>query len=83
MLNNREIVTERPSSETDKPQGNAEEPSSHSETASNCGTVTASVKVASSRLIVVNENNTIIEIWSNTTGLKRPFYSLRVKELLV
>ncbi len=77
VLNNREIVTERPSSEIDKPKGNAEEPSSHS------ATIEASVTVASSRLIVVDENNRIVGIWSNTTGTKRAFYSLRVKELSV
>ncbi|GAG88279.1 unnamed protein product [marine sediment metagenome] len=29
---------------------------------------------------MVDENDTIVEIWSNTTGTKRNFYSLRVKE---
>jgi len=80
VLNNREIVTEKPLSETDKLEGIAEEPSSHSETTSHCATIRASVTAASSRLIVVDENDTIVEIWSNTTGTKRSFYSLRVKE---
>ena len=80
VLNNREIVTEKPLSKTDKLEGIAEEPSSHSETTSHCATIRASVTAASSRLIVVDENNTIVEIWSNTTGTKRSFYSLRVKE---
>ncbi|MBA7678573.1 hypothetical protein ES703_86851 [subsurface metagenome] len=80
VLNNREIVTHKPLSETDKLEGIAEVPSSHSETNSHCATIRASVTVASSRLIVVDENDTIVEIWSNTTGMKRSFYSLRVKE---
>ena len=80
MLNNREIVTERPSSEIDKLKGNAEEPSSHHEATSNGETIRASVTVMPSRRIVVDENDTIVEIWSNTIGTKRPFYSLRVKE---
>lgn len=74
VLNNREIVTEKPLSETNKLEGIAEEPSSH------CATIRASVTAASSRLIVVDANDTIVEIWSNTTGTKRGFYSLRVKE---
>ncbi len=80
VLNNCEIVTEKPLSETDKLEDIVEEPSSHSETNSHYATITASVTVASSRLIVVDENDTIVEIWSNTTGTKRSFYSLRVKE---
>jgi len=80
VLNNREIVTEKPLSETDKLEGLAGVPSSHSETTSHCATIRASVTVASSRLIVVDENDTIVEIWSNTTGTKRSYYSLRVKE---
>lgn len=80
VLNNRKIVTEKPSSEMDKLQATAEEPSSLSETASRSATIRASVTAASSRLIVVDENDRIIEIWSNTTGTKRGFYSLRVRE---
>ncbi len=80
VLNNREIVTEKPLSETDKLEGIVEAPSSHSGTNSHCATIRASVTAASSRLIVVDENDTIVEIWSNTTGTKRSFYSLRVKE---
>ena len=80
VLNNREIVTEKPSGEMDRLCDAAEVPSSHSETTSHCATIRASVTVASSRLIVVDENDTIVEIWSNTTGTKRSFYSLRVKE---
>ena len=80
VLNNREIVTEKPSSELDRLHDIAEEPSSHSKTTPHCATIRASVTVMSSRLIVVDENDTIIEVWSNTTGTKRFFYSLRVKE---
>ena len=80
VLNNREIVTEKPLSETDKLEGIVEEPSSLSETTSHCATIRASVTAASSRLIVVDGNDTIVEIWSNTTGTKRSYYSLRVKE---
>ena len=79
VLNNCEIVTEKPSGEMDKLSDAAEAPPSHSETTSHCATIRASVTVASSRLIVVDENDTIVEIWSNTTGTKRSFYSLRVK----
>lgn len=80
VLNNREVVTEKPSPQSDQLVKTAEEPFSLNETASRSATIKASVTVASSRLIVVDENDTIIEIWSNTTGLKRSFYSLRVKE---
>ncbi len=80
VLNNREIVTEETWREMNSSQDTATETTSHSQTASSAGTITASVKVASSRQIVVGENDTIIEIWSNTTGTKRSFYSLRVKE---
>ena len=52
----------------------------YSQTASSAGTIRASVTVTPSRLIVVNENERIVEIWSNTTGTKMNFYSLRVKE---
>ena len=47
---------------------------------SHYATIRASVTVASSRLIVVDENDRIVEIWSNTSGMKRSYYSLRVKE---
>lgn len=36
--------------------------------------------VSPGRLIVVDENDRIVEIWSNTKALKGSFYSLRVKE---
>ena len=80
VLNNGEIVTEKPSGEMDRLCEAAEVPSSHSETNSHYATIRASVTVASSRLIVVDENDTIVEIWSNTTGTKRSYYSLRVNE---
>ncbi len=80
VLNNREIVTEKPSSEMNKSPDRDEEPFSPSETASHSATIRASVTGASSRQIVVDENDRIIEIWSNTTGTKRGFYSLRVRE---
>lgn len=80
VLNNCEIVTEKPPSELDKLYSTAEEPSSHRRTTSSTATITASFTVTPSRLIVVDENDTITEIWSNTTGLKGSFYSLRVKE---
>ena len=80
VLNNREIVTEETWREMNKPQDAAQESTSQSRTASSSGTITASVKVMSSRLIVVDANNRIVGIWSNTTGTKRAFYSLRVKE---
>ncbi len=80
VLNNREIVTEKPSGEMDRLYDAAEVPSSDHETTSYYATIRASVTVASSRLIMVDENDTIVEIWSNTTGTKRSYYSLRVKE---
>ena len=80
VLNNREIVTEETWREMNSSQDTAAGSTSYSETASNCGMVRASVTVMPSRRIVVDENDTIVEIWSNTTGTKRNFYSLRVKE---
>ena len=80
VLNNREIVTDKTSSQVDELLGTTEKPSSHREATSHCGTIKASVTGASSRLIVVDGNDRIVEIWSNTTGTKRVFYSLRVKE---
>ncbi len=80
VLNNSEIVTERPVSKINRLCDTVEVPSSHQETTSHSATIRASVTAASSRLIVVDGNDTIIEIWSNTTGTKRRFYSLRVKE---
>ena len=80
MLNNGEIVTEKPSSEIDRLCDTVEVTSSQHETTSHYATIRARVTVASSRLIVVDENDRLIEIWSNTTGTKRAFYSLRVKE---
>ena len=80
VLNNREIVTEETWREMNSSQDTAAGSTSYGETTSNRGTVTASVTVMPSRRIVVDENDTIVEIWSNTTGTKRNFYSLRVKE---
>lgn len=80
VLNNREIVIEKPTVESYGVQGTVGEASSDNKKASRSATITASVTVAPSRLVVVNENDRIIEIWSNTTGTKRGFYSLRVKE---
>ncbi len=80
VLNNREIVTEKTWYEMNKSRDTVEEPSSHSETASAVGTVRACVTVTPSRLMVVDGNGRIVEIWSNTTGTKRDFYSLRVRE---
>jgi len=80
VLNNHEIVTEKPTGEWDNSCSTAEEPSSHRRTISSTTEITASFTVLPSRLIVVDEYDRIVEIWSNTTGLKRSFYSLRVKE---
>ncbi len=80
VLNNREIVTEETWREMNSSQDKVAGSTSYSETASPTGTITASVTVMPSRRIVVDENDRIIEIWSNTTGTKRNFYSLRVKE---
>lgn len=83
VLNNREIITKETWREMNSSQDTVAESTSYSRTTSPSGTIRASVKVASSHLIVVGENDTIIEIWSNTTGTKQDFYSLRVKELSV
>ena len=80
MLNNGEIVTEKPSSEIDRLCDNVEVTPSQHETTSHCATIRARVTVASSRLIVVDENDRIIEIWSNTNGANGGFCSLRIKE---
>ena len=80
VLNNREIVTEETWREMNSSQDTAAGSTSYNETASPAGTMTASVTVMPSRLIVVDENDRIILIWSNTTGTKQNFYSLRVKE---
>ncbi len=80
VLNNREIVTEKTWHEMNKSRDRAEEPSSYSETSSPTATIKASVTVTPTRKIVVDENDRIVEIWSNTTGTRRGFYSLRVSE---
>ena len=76
VVGNREIVLERPSIQTDdEPQDTSEKSGS-----SASGTVTAHATGASARRIVVDENDQITGIWSNTTGTKRGYYSLRVRE---
>ena len=80
VLNNREIVTEETWREMNSSQDTAAGSTSYSEAVSPAGTITVSVTVMPSRRIVVDENDTIVEIWSNTTGTKRNFYSLRIKE---
>ena len=79
VVDNREIVLERPAVVADEPQGAAKD-GSPSESDSHTGSVTARVTGASARVIVVDENDRIIEVWSNTTGTKRPYYSLRTRE---
>ena len=80
VLNNHEIVIEKPPAEFDRSQGVMGEASRESTKGTHSATISASVTVTPSRVIVVDEDDTIIEIWSNTTGTKRGFYSLRVKE---
>jgi hypothetical protein len=76
VVGNREIVLERPSIRTDNgPQDTSDESGS-----SVSGTVTARATGASARMIVVDENDRITGIWSNTTGTRRGYYSLRVRE---
>jgi len=76
VVGNREIVLERPSVQTDdEPQDTSEKSGS-----SASGTVTARATGASARRIVVDEYDQITGIWSNTTGTKRGYYSLRVNE---
>ena len=79
VIDNREIVIERPTLVTDEPQGTSVG-SSPSASNSSAGSVTAHATAASARRIVVDENDRVIEVWSNTTGTKRGYYSLRVRE---
>lgn len=79
VVGNREIVLERPTIVTNEPQATSED-SSHSESDSCTGSVTARATAASARVIVVDENDRVIQVWSNTTGTKRGYYSLRVRE---
>lgn len=83
VLNNREIVTEKTWNAINNNEGAVAESTSDSQTASSQGTIVASVKVMPSRLILVDEQDRIIEVWSNTTGTEQGFYSLRVQELSV
>lgn len=80
VLSSGEVVTEKPSTESDKLGNTADEASSQGRTTSRTATITAIVKGAASRQIVVDENDRIVEIWSNTDGSNGSFYSLRVKE---
>ena len=76
VIGNREIVLERPFIQTnDGPRDTSEKSGS-----SASGTVTARATGASARRIVVDEDDQITGIWSNTTGTKRGYYSLRVNE---
>ena len=75
IFNNRETVTELPLI-----QGGADSLSSGEDDAASQGVVSVRVSVAPLRLIVIDNTDTITEIWSNTTGSKRDYYSLRVKE---
>lgn len=75
VVDNRELVLDRPTIVTDEPQDTSGQSGSPGR-----GTVTTRATAASARRIVVDENDRIIEIWSNTTGTKRGYYSLRVRE---
>ena len=75
ILNNREVVSEIPPM-----QVAADSPSSIEDDAPSRGVVSIRVSVAPLRLIVVDENDNVTEIWSNTTGSKRDYYLLRVME---
>ena len=79
VVGDREIVLERPSVDMDDPQGSFEDgPAAGADSRS--ASVAARATVAPSRLIVVDEDDHIIGIWSNTTGDKRGYYSLRTRE---
>jgi hypothetical protein len=80
VIENREIVTEETWREMRTAQDAAEKAASGSETTSSAGTIKAKATGMPARFIVVDENDKIVEIWSNTTGMKRGFYSLRVRE---
>jgi len=79
VVGNRDIVLERPTAGARVPAEHpvADQPSSSSPAT---GAVTLCATVASARRIVVDENDRVIEVWSNTTGLKRGYYSLSVHE---
>jgi len=80
VIENREIVTEETWREMRGSPDAAEKAASGSETTSSAGTVKAKATGMPARFIAVDENDKIVGIWSNTTGMKRGFYSLRVKE---
>ena len=75
VINNREVATEPPP----RPQALDAPPSDADAVSSQVG-VSVRVSVASLRLIVIDEDDSITEIWSNTTGTENDHYSLRVKE---
>ena len=74
VIDNREIIEHNPVVQVDQSLKTASKEVSYG------STVAVKATAASSRLIVVSDNDHIIAIWSNTTGEKRGYYSLRVKE---
>ncbi|MDZ4246438.1 MAG: hypothetical protein U1D67_04875 [Dehalococcoidia bacterium] len=80
VLDNSRIVTEETWEAINALRNTKAELAPYDQQTTRSATIIARVKGLPSRLVVVNENNTIIEVWSNTTGTKGNFYSLRVKE---
>ena len=80
VLDNREVVTELPPDRQDHFYKRDDGSYAVSEPDGNSFTMTITAAVLPSRLIVVDDNDRITEIWSNTTGLKYSFYSLRLTD---
>lgn len=78
VLNNYEIVTEMPLIEVPEAPNATNEPTTDQQEISY--TVRVILTVLPSRLIVVDENDKIFQIWSNTNGKGWVFYSLNVSE---
>ena len=74
VLDNRYVVTQLPPERLSSVHGAPAESSARG------GTVRATFTVLPSRLIVVDQDDNIVNIFSNTTGNDSTFYSLRVRE---
>lgn len=72
VIENRELATQLPLNTASQPESTSEESAPES------GITQVSATILPSRQIVVNENDQIISVWSNTTGAEHTFYSMRV-----
>jgi hypothetical protein len=70
VIENRELVTQLPSIAISQPKSTSEN------TIPDSGTTIARVTILPSRQIVVDNNDNIVEVWSNTSGTDCAFYSL-------